>query len=55
MQSKHEKQKVAEDRKTTATQRFKIEQLEERIAPHHRIDHYKGGHDWHPCGRRGCY
>jgi len=33
MQSQTDKQKVTEDRKTAATPRFKIEKLEERIAP----------------------
>ncbi len=34
----------AEELKTTETKkpRFKIEKLEERIAPHHRYGHYRG-------------
>ncbi len=34
-----------EELKTTETKkpRFKIEKLEERIAPHHKLGHYKGG------------
>jgi len=33
MQSQSDKRKVTENRKTAATPRFKIEKLEERIAP----------------------
>jgi hypothetical protein len=39
MKSQTEKQKTTETKKP----RFKIEKLEERIAPHHRLDHYRGG------------
>ena len=38
MKSQTEEQKTNEMKKP----RFKIEKLEERIAPHHKLGHYKG-------------
>lgn len=37
-------QQLPEAQDQTAKPRFRIEKLEERIAPHHRLGHYPPGH-----------
>ncbi len=42
MKSQTGEQKLTEGQTKAKKPRFKIEKLEERIAPHHRLGHYHG-------------
>ncbi|MHC4405354.1 MAG: hypothetical protein ACYTG0_37385 [Planctomycetota bacterium] len=42
MKSRNEEQQLTEGQQKAKKPRFKIEKLEERIAPHHRVDHVHG-------------
>ena len=56
MKPQEEKQKFGQSK--AAKPRFKIEKLEERIAPRYfynvNAGKYVGGHRRYPCGRYGC-
>ncbi len=58
MKPQEEKQKFAESQGARKKPRFKIEKLEERIAPRYfynvNAGKYVGGHRRYPCGRDGC-
>ena len=55
MKSRKADQKTTEDRIETKKPRFKIEKLEERIAPHHRLDHHQGGGGGHGGNPGACH
>ena len=55
MPLRKEEQKLTEVQCQAKKPRFKIEKLEERIAPHHRFGHYiNKGHKGPPCNPRSC-
>jgi hypothetical protein len=50
-----ENRKEIENDSNTTGMRFRIEKLEERIAPHHRLGHYPPGHSNDYRGYGGCW